>query len=48
MAKVLITNFHPLGGGGHVTYIQALAQRGLLHSHEIAVATPAVLASTSG
>lgn len=41
MARVLITNFHPKGGGGHVPYIRALAQDGTLGPHQIAVATPA-------
>ncbi|WP_305857541.1 glycosyltransferase family 4 protein [Balneatrix alpica] len=41
MTSVLLTNFHPHGGGGHVPYIQALTR---LHDQQglrIGVATPA-------
>lgn len=38
--KILLTNFHDSDGGGHTTYLMALA-RGLHGSHEIHVAAPA-------
>lgn len=38
--KVLLTNFHEGDGGGHTTYLMALA-RGLNARHEIHVAAPA-------
>ncbi len=38
--KVLLTNFHEGDGGGHTTYLMALA-RGLRARHEIHVAAPA-------
>lgn len=37
--KILLTNFHEGDGGGHTTYLMALA-RGLRGSHEIHVAAP--------
>jgi L-malate glycosyltransferase len=37
--KILLTNFHDGDGGGHTTYLMALA-RGLRRSHEIHVAAP--------
>jgi len=40
MARVLITNFHPIGGGGHVPYIQALTVIGRVSPHCIGVAAP--------
>jgi L-malate glycosyltransferase len=39
--KILITNFHPRGGGGHVTYIQSLLALQDSNDIRIAVATPA-------
>jgi len=38
--KILITNFHPRGGGGHVTYIQSLLTLQDDGDIRIAVATP--------
>lgn len=38
--KILFTNFHGRDGGGHVTYILALAAA-LAQKHEVSVATPA-------
>lgn len=38
--RVLLTNFHPRGGGGHVTYIQALLRLGRGGDFRIAVAAP--------
>ena len=38
MARVLITNFHPHGGGGHVPYIKAILGN---KDHEYGVAAPA-------
>lgn len=38
--RVLLTNFHPRGGGGHVTYIQTLLRMGLDGGFRIAVAAP--------
>lgn len=40
MARILITNFHPTGGGGHVSYIEALTKLSDSHEHIIGVATP--------
>jgi glycosyltransferase involved in cell wall biosynthesis len=40
MARILITNFHPGGGGGHVSYIRSLVHGKSLQEHQIAVATP--------
>lgn len=40
MRKILITNFHPRGGGGHVTYIQSLLALQDGGDVRIAVATP--------
>lgn len=40
MARILLTNFHPTGGGGHVTYIQALTQISKFSDHVIGVAAP--------
>jgi L-malate glycosyltransferase len=37
--KILLTNFHDGDGGGHTTYLMALA-RGLREKHEIHVAAP--------
>ena len=37
MARVLLTNFHPDDGGGHITYIETLLR---LKNHTIGVATP--------
>ena len=37
--KILLTNFHPRNGGGHVTYIVNLL-RGLAAAHQLTVATP--------
>lgn len=41
MARVLVTNFHPSGGGGHVPYIQALTRVPDSSSHVVGVAAPA-------
>lgn len=38
--KILVTNFHPKGGGGHVTYIMDLLSMTDSDSLTIAVATP--------
>ncbi len=38
--KILITNFHPTGGGGHVSYVEALLKIGNKANFIIAVATP--------
>lgn len=38
--KILLTNFHEGDGGGHTTYLLALA-RGLAPAHEVHVAVPA-------
>ena len=38
--KMLYTNFHDGDGGGHTTYVVALA-RGLAARHEVHVAAPA-------
>jgi L-malate glycosyltransferase len=40
MARVLITNFHPTGGGGHVPYIEALTKLSDTQEHVIGVAAP--------
>ncbi len=40
MKRILMTNFHPLGGGGHVTYIQSLLALQNIGDLRIAVATP--------
>ena len=40
MTKVLITNCHPTGGGGHVTYIEMLIQISRHSGHIFGVATP--------
>ncbi len=40
MARILITNFHPIGGGGHVPYIEALTRIQLYSDHIIGIATP--------
>lgn len=37
--KILFTNFHGFNGGGHVTYILALA-RELSRTHDVSIATP--------
>jgi hypothetical protein len=37
--KILYTNFHSASGGGHVTYILALA-RGLAAEHDVTIASP--------
>lgn len=39
MARILITNFHP-GGGGHDSYIQALTQMPESSGHVVGVAAP--------
>lgn len=39
-AKVLITNFHPEGGGGHKTYIGTILKSKLADMVDIAVASP--------
>ena len=41
MARILVTNFHPTGGGGHVPYIQALTQLSGIENHVVGVAAPA-------
>ncbi len=41
MARILVTNFHPAGGGGHVPYIHALTQLSGAGNHVVGVATPA-------
>jgi L-malate glycosyltransferase len=38
--RVLLTNFHPRGGGGHATYIQSLLRLGQDGHFRIAVAAP--------
>lgn len=40
MARILITNFHPVGGGGHVPYVQALTRLNAESPHTIGVAVP--------
>ncbi len=40
MKKILITNFHPRAGGGHVTYIQSLLALQDGGDVQIAIATP--------
>ena len=40
MIKVLLTNFHPLDGGGHATYIKSLCSKSELKSLDIAIASP--------
>lgn len=40
MARILITNFHPRGGGGHVSYIKALTKIADYSNHIVAVAAP--------
>lgn len=42
MARILITNFHPIAGGGHVTYIETLTKIQDRSSHIIAVASPSL------
>ena len=37
--KILLTNFHEGDGGGHTTYLLALA-RGLAVAHEVHLAVP--------
>ena len=41
MARILVTNFHPAGGGGHVPYIHALTQLSGTGNHVVGVAAPA-------
>jgi glycosyltransferase involved in cell wall biosynthesis len=40
MPRILVTNFHQIGGGGHVPYIQALTKIPGVSEHVIGVATP--------
>ena len=40
MTRILITNFHPKGGGGHVPYIEALININNVPEHVVAVASP--------
>lgn len=40
MARILITNFHPTGGGGHVTYIEELTKIQSYSNHIIGISTP--------
>ena len=40
MSRILITNFHPIGGGGHVPYIEALTKIADYSNHIVAVACP--------
>ncbi|MGB9493679.1 MAG: glycosyltransferase family 4 protein [Azonexus sp.] len=40
MARILVTNFHQIGGGGHVPYIQALTKIPGISEHVIGIATP--------
>ena len=39
--QVLLTNFHPRDGGGHVTYIRNLCNSELAQRYELAIASPA-------
>ena len=39
--KILLTNFHPHGGGGHSAYLQRLLAGGLADSFDIGLAVPA-------
>ncbi len=41
MKKILMTNFHPRGGGGHVTYIHSLLALQDMNDVRVAVAAPA-------
>lgn len=43
-AKILITNFHPGHGGGHLTYIRSIATSALADTYDIAIAAPATSA----
>lgn len=40
MARILLTNFHPIGGGGHVPYLQALTKLNTDGEYTVGVATP--------
>jgi L-malate glycosyltransferase len=40
MARILVTNFHQKGGGGHVPYIQGLTKIPRVSEHVIGIVTP--------
>ena len=40
MARILVTNFHSRGGGGHIPYIEALTRTPEHSPHIVGVAVP--------
>jgi glycosyltransferase involved in cell wall biosynthesis len=40
MGRILVTNFHPKGGGGHIPYIDAVLDAAVEHGHDVAAAAP--------